>query len=89
MAARFKLDENIPANAASLLRGAGHDVATVLEEGLGGQPDGRVFEAALSERRTLVTLDLDFADARQYAHAPHAGVWALRPAAQSIAQILC
>jgi len=31
---KFKLDENIPARAALFLRSLGHDVETVLEEGL-------------------------------------------------------
>ena len=33
---RFKLDENLPHQAALVLRRAGHDVSTVLEQGLGG-----------------------------------------------------
>ncbi len=32
MPARFKLDENLPREAEALLRKAGHDVHTVLDE---------------------------------------------------------
>jgi hypothetical protein len=35
MATRFKLDENLPQDAVVLLRNAGHQVQTVLEERLG------------------------------------------------------
>ena len=36
---RFKLDENMPRRAADSLFAAGHDVSTVADEGLVGQPD--------------------------------------------------
>jgi hypothetical protein len=36
---RFKIDENLPIDAAELLAAAGHDAHTVLQEGLGGNPD--------------------------------------------------
>ena len=32
----FKLDENLPSRAAVLMRDAGHDVSTALDEDLGG-----------------------------------------------------
>lgn len=88
MAVRFKLDENIPRDAGALMRDAGYDVDTVLDEGLGGGPDPGLFEICQAEGRVLVTLDLDFADIRQYPPARHVGVWALRPSSQSIENIL-
>jgi hypothetical protein len=42
---RLKLDENIPASTAIRLTALGHDVHTVLEEGLGGRPDNDVWQA--------------------------------------------
>jgi hypothetical protein len=36
---RFKLDENIPGDAAALLRVAGHEVQSVIDEHLEGTPD--------------------------------------------------
>ena len=36
---RFKLDENLPVEFASLLRRSGHDAVTVLDQGLGGARD--------------------------------------------------
>jgi len=47
MAVRFKLDENLPRDAEALLRDAGHDVRTVLDERLGGNSDAKVLDAAL------------------------------------------
>lgn len=84
MAVRFKLDENLPRDAEALLRDAGHDVQTVLEERLGGNPDPEILKACRGESRVLITFDLDFSDIRLYPPASHSGVWALRPRTQSI-----
>ena len=84
MAVRFKLDENLPRDVEALLRDAGHDVQTVLEERLGGSPDPDVLEACRGESRVLITFDLDFSDIRLYPPAGHSGVWVLRPHTQSI-----
>lgn len=84
MPARFKLDENLPRDAEALLRKAAHDVRTVLDERLGGNPDPRVYDAAQAEDRIFVSFDLDFSDIRVYPPASHKGVWVLRPHTQSI-----
>lgn len=88
MALRFKLDENIPGAVVVLLREAGHDVRTVLEQGLGGRPDDEVSRVCRDESLVLVTLDLDFGDVRTYPPADHAGIWVLRPEAQSVDAML-
>lgn len=88
MPIRFKLDENLPRGSQTLLRAAGHDAHTVVEEQLGGSTDPRVFQAAQTEQRVLVTLDLDFADIRTYPPANHQGIWVLRPRTQSIEDTL-
>jgi len=64
MAVRFKLDENLPKDAAALLGDAGHDVETVLDERLGGNPDAKIFDACQVENRVFITFDLDFSDIR-------------------------
>jgi predicted nuclease of predicted toxin-antitoxin system len=84
MPVRFKLDENLPRAAAPLLRDAGHDVHTVIEEDLGGKSDLRVLDASRAETRVFITFDLDFSDIRLYPPASHCGVWVLRPHTQSI-----
>lgn len=88
MASRFKLDENLPRDAMAPFRDAGHDVEGALDEQLGGQSDAIVFAACQRETRILVTLDLDFADIRQYPPGEHAGIWVLRPSTQSVAHLL-
>ncbi|WP_420454204.1 DUF5615 family PIN-like protein [Rubrivirga sp.] len=75
---RFKLDENLPAEAADVLREGGHDAATVLEQEMGGEPDPTVAVACQREGRALVTLDTDFADIRTYPPAEHPGLLVLR-----------
>lgn len=88
MALRFKLDENIPGDAAASLRAAGHDASTVLEQNMGGCSDAEVLAACRAEERILVTLDLGFGDIQNHPPEGHEGVWVLRPAAHGIAPVL-
>ena len=75
---QFKLDENMPVVAATVLREAGHDVATALDQGLGGVPDKDIMAVCAAETRILVTLDLDFADVRSHGSASSPGVIVMR-----------
>jgi predicted nuclease of predicted toxin-antitoxin system len=88
VALRFKLDENMPGQAAVLLRTAGHDVRTVLEQQLGGRPDAHVLDVCREEARVLVTLDIGFGDIQTYPPASHQGIWVVRAETQGIAPIL-
>ncbi len=63
---KVKLDENMPADLATLLVKGGHDVHGVLDESLGGSADSVIVEAARREERILMTFDTDFADVRHY-----------------------
>jgi predicted nuclease of predicted toxin-antitoxin system len=83
----FKTDENLPIEVAELLRQAGHDVQTVLDQSLGGEPDPRIAEVCCAEGRALVTLDLDFSDIRTYPPADYPGLIVLRPATQTITNL--
>jgi predicted nuclease of predicted toxin-antitoxin system len=84
----FKTDENLPEQVADLLRQAGFDARTVLDQSLGGKPDPRIAEVCRDEGRALITLDLDFADIRVYPPFGSPGVIVLRPATQSIRNIV-
>ena len=74
----FKVDENLPVEVADLLRGAGHDAATVLEQNLGGAADNQLAIVCHQEERAIVTLDLDFADIRTYPPEQFSGIVVLR-----------
>lgn len=76
---RVKLDENVPVDAAELVRAAGYDCHTVYDEALAGAPDLVVAAACAREDRVLVTLDLDFSDVRAYPPGTHPGIVVLRP----------
>lgn len=88
MALRFKLDENVPGEVAALLRDAGHDASSALEEGLGGLPDERMLQACKEEARVLVTLDMGCGDIRAYPPPSHGGIWVLRPNLQSVQALM-
>jgi len=75
---KFKLDENLPSRAADPLLEGGHDVETAQAEGLGGESDQHLAEAARSEGRAIVTLDRGFADIRAYPPGTHPGIVVLR-----------
>ena len=76
---RIKLDENIPEGAAAELAAKGHDVATVLGQGMGSWSDGDLWRAVQHEDRLLITRDKGFADLRSYPPGSHCGVLLLRP----------
>lgn len=63
---KFKIDENLPSEAAVVFRAAGHDASGVLDEELGGKNDSIVWDFCKREGRTLVTMDIGFADIRAY-----------------------
>lgn len=88
MSIRFKLDENLPRRVEPALRVLGHDVETALSEGLAGSLDPSLLSACDTENRILVTLDLDFANMRDYPPGSHKGIWVLRPAAQTFDAVL-
>ncbi len=75
---KVKLDENIPVRLSAELGRLGHDVDTVVSEGLTGKPDADVWSAARREDRFLITQDLDFSDVRQFKPGTHAGLLLVR-----------
>ncbi|HNQ22115.1 MAG TPA: DUF5615 family PIN-like protein [Phycisphaerae bacterium] len=85
---RFKVDENLPVEVVARLRRSGYDALSVRDQDMVGQPDAALLTACRHESRVLVTLDLDFADARSLSTKADAGVIVLRAARQSRAQVL-
>jgi predicted nuclease of predicted toxin-antitoxin system len=84
---KFKLDENLPASSATILETAGHDVDTVIGEGLTGALDPDVVVAATAAGRILISLDRGLGDIRRYPPGSHAGIVVLRLADQSPATV--
>ncbi len=85
---KFKIDENLPVEVAELLRQAGYDAVTVVEQHLGGSPDPNVARVCQQENRALITLDTGFADIRTYPPNQYAGIIVLRLKEQDKASVL-
>ena len=75
---RIKLDENLPYALVRELTAVGHDVDSVKDERLTGESDPEIWAAAQTERRFLITQDLDFSDARKFEPGSHCGILLIR-----------
>lgn len=75
---KIKLDENLPASLVEGLTPLGHDVDTVVQEGLAGAEDPQVWRVAQEEGRFLITQDLDFSDLSDFAPGSHNGIMLVR-----------
>ena len=75
---KVKLDENIPVSLAEALASLGHDVQTVIGQGLTGRADAEIWRQCQLEDRLLMTQDLDFSDARKFQPGSHAGIVLVR-----------
>lgn len=84
---RLKLDENLPAELLEDLRGLGHDVDSVVAEGLAGQPDAAVANASRDARRVLLTLDKGLGDIRRFPPRLYAGLVVFRSSRRGRKQV--
>ncbi|MBW4651197.1 MAG: DUF5615 family PIN-like protein [Kastovskya adunca ATA6-11-RM4] len=75
---RLKLDENLSSRMATLLRSAGHDVATVPGQGLSSTPDTQLIEICRSEGRCLITLDRGFGNRLRFKPSDYSGIAVIR-----------
>jgi len=75
---KLKLDENLAERHRIRLESANYDVTTVVQQGLRGVSDVDLFELCKNERRTVVTLDLDFSNVLAFPPQGTAGVIVLR-----------
>jgi predicted nuclease of predicted toxin-antitoxin system len=85
---QFKVDENLPSEVASMLRQAGHDATTVVQQHLAGSTDPQLAAVCQKEDRALVTLDMDFANIRAYPPPQYAGLIVLRLSRQDKPYVL-
>jgi predicted nuclease of predicted toxin-antitoxin system len=84
----FKVDENLPSEAAGILTTARYDALTIHDQQLVGTPDPHIMSVCLTEKRALIMLDLDFADIRAYPPGDFHGIVVLRPRTQSRQSVL-
>jgi predicted nuclease of predicted toxin-antitoxin system len=75
---KFKIDENIPSEFATLLNNVNYDTKTIIEQNLAGHPDENIAEVCKKEKRILITLDTDFADIRNYPPKDYSGIIVFR-----------
>ena len=75
---KFKIDENLPTEAAQALCLAGHEAITVHDQSMGGVADAGLASVCRAEGRVLVTLDLDFSNIQSYPPSDYAGIIILR-----------
>jgi len=74
----FKIDENLSVEVADEFRNNGYNAITVGEQNMCGASDERLADVCCDEKRTMVTLDLDFADIRAYPPQEFPGIIVLR-----------
>jgi predicted nuclease of predicted toxin-antitoxin system len=75
---KLKLDENIGARGIGLLLQAGHEVATVTQQGLSSSRDENLLRVCVSEKRCLVALDLGFSNPLVFKPSEYEGIVVLR-----------
>jgi len=72
---RFYLDEHMPLQEIShRLRRKGHSYKHAVRLGFRGRDDAFNYQFARSEKRILVTQDMDFANPQKYPYRKHPGV---------------
>jgi predicted nuclease of predicted toxin-antitoxin system len=75
---KVKLDENVPVSVVEALTLLGHDIHTVIGQGLIGRADREIWTQCQLEDRLLITQDLDFSDSRKFQPGSHAGIVLVR-----------
>ncbi|MFQ5437090.1 MAG: DUF5615 family PIN-like protein [Anaerolineae bacterium] len=84
----IKVDEDIPPVAATWLKDRNYEASTVVEQGMGGWKDDRLWQAVRADRHFLLTADKGFGDMRFYPPGSHTGILLLRPDEDGIRPIL-
>ncbi len=75
---RFLADMGLDVRVVSWLREHGHEAVHLREEGLQRLPNGEICKKAISERRVILTFDLDFGEIAALARGRKASVVVFR-----------
>lgn len=75
---RIKLDKNLDVGSQAMFAAGGHDALTVYDQAAQGLADGQLWLRCCEEERTLVTQDLDLANALAYRVSGTPGIIVLR-----------
>jgi len=71
-------DECVYQATVKLLREWGYDTLTAQEAGLAGRPDEEILAYAITHKRVLLTIDMDFSNIRRYPPRSHMGIILLK-----------
>lgn len=85
---RFKVDENLPTELVQLLREAGWDAMSVIDENLVGVNDDRLNEVCVAEGRVVLTFDRGFGNITAFAPDAHPGFIVFRLRSQEKPHVL-
>jgi predicted nuclease of predicted toxin-antitoxin system len=75
---RFLCDMGVSLKVVQWLRKQGHDVTHLRDEGLQTLPNGEIFSKALSEKRVILTFDLDFGEISAFSRGERTSVIVFR-----------
>ena len=75
---KFKLDENVDPDLKQAFITAGHDCLTITDQNMRGWGDADILVELATERRCLVTIDLDFSNPFVFPPAEYSGIIVLR-----------
>ncbi len=76
---KVKLDENLDVRLVDILAEQGVDARTVYSQNLSGAPDEDIYLVCRTEKRALITCDLDFSNPLRFPPANTSGIVVLRP----------
>jgi predicted nuclease of predicted toxin-antitoxin system len=85
---KFKTDENLPLDVATMLNVAGYNAESVYSEKLQGCADSFLIGKCQEEGRILITLDNDFSNIIAYPPDKNMGLIVLRPKSQGKEAVL-
>ena len=68
----------MPGQLVSVLSNMGHNVETLIQEGMAGRPDGDIWRCAQQEGRFLITQDMDFSNINLFVPGTHHGIMLVR-----------